>query len=350
MPISTTQRLRNAIGWWRHTTRRRIRYERLKVSRSFRRHGTQPLELQFANQYSTLASAPEIGWFADDVAERSNGAIRIHVVDGWARTSDRDEERSVVRALAAGGSDLAWVGTRVLGTLGSRALDPLQAPLLLADYEVERAACRSDLFDDAFDRFAALGLTGLAVVGGAMRKPFGLTRPLVTADDYNASTIRTHASAVGFATFRALAATPVLLSAVEMGQLRSNRATVTGLDLHTDAIAGWGLQGHVTWNVNLWPRCTTILANRRAFSRLGTEEQSLLRDSARRLVDRAAAELVDGDRRDREACPASVNVIEATPSEIAELRARLEPVYEELRGDPDARGLLAELESLAARG
>ena len=314
------------------------------LRRRVRRTSGRPLVLRLANMYLTRANVPEIEWFAADVLESSGGAVRIKIVDGWTHRRDRDEEASVVAALSRGTVDLGWVGARVFGTLGVTALDPLQAPLLFRDYSAEAAVSAGDLLAGVLEPLGGIGLSGLAVVPGEMRKPFGLTRPLVTHEDYAGAIIRTHASAVATATFRALGATPVVLSAAEMAALAPGR--VDGMDLHVEAIRGWGLEGHLTFDINLWPRFTVLMASSKVFSRLGDAEQRLLRDAAQRASTKGREALARHESSDRAARPPGVEIIRASDRDIAELRERVEPVYDGLRRDPEAGGVLRELEAI----
>jgi TRAP-type C4-dicarboxylate transport system substrate-binding protein len=222
----------------------------------------------------------------------------------------------------------------------------LQAPLLLDDYAAQAAVCSSDLAPEMLEGLERLGLVGLAVMPGANRKPFGFSRPLVAAADYVGAVIRTHESKVGEATFTALGATPHVLSAAEMAATAHEQ--VDGMDLDIAAIAGWGYHGHLTSNVDLWPRTITIVANRRSFDRLGADEQELLRDAAARTGGRAAQALAGQDVRDRETRLPGVTIVDASPDHLSELRERVEPVHAELRRHPETSRIMQALEALVS--
>ena len=296
--------------------------------------------------YASPASDRGVALFADAVDRGSEGAVRVGFVNSWTSDADRHEEQTLILDVARGCADLGWAGARVFGKLGVRSLDALQAPFLIDSYERQLCVCSTELPDEMLEPLAHLGLVGLAVLPGALRKPFGLRRQFTAPSDYVGAVVRTHESTVGDATFRALGATPVALSAKELR--RPDSAGVDGMDLHASAVGGWGYSGHLTWNVNLWPRMLALVANRRVFSRLGGDLQQLLRAAAGRSAQQLTLELIDQERLDRESLPARIKVVESIEDELREFRETVEPVYHDLRSDPETRDFLARLEATLA--
>jgi TRAP-type C4-dicarboxylate transport system substrate-binding protein len=287
--------------------------------------------LSLANQYPGRAGVPELLAFVAEVEARSGGELRVAVVDGGTSPRDRDEERTVLRDLAAGIVDLGWVGSRAVGaTFGLQALDVFQAPLLFERLQDVVAVVSGELASEMLEPLEAAGLTGLAVVAGELRRPFGLTRPLVASSDWRGLVIRTHNSLPGLAAIRALGATPVLRSAAELADVRPG--SIDGLDLDETALRRRGYRGWLTTNVALWPRTVLLAANRNAFARLTGDEQQLLRAAAKRaaavtgegLLASAAAE---------EPLPNHVSCVAAAEEEIAALRRCVDVVHAELAAD-----------------
>ncbi len=304
--------------------------------------------LRLANMYSGTQSIEAVAFFARTVAELSGNEIGIKFVHSWGRDDDPSEELSLLADVAAGRAELGWVGTRAFGKLGVRSLDPLQAPFLITSYEAEAAVCRSQYTQDALEPLTALDLQGIAVLGGELRKPFGITRVLLSASDYAGARIRTHASAVGEETFRALGAVPLLRSRLQMA--RSDPGSFDGMDNHCSAIASWGYSGTLTTNANLWPRTVTLIASCRTWRRLSADEQGALRLAGERAAEFAAAALARQERADLEALQgAPVECVTADAQELAALRERVAPVYASLRRDPLAAAYLGQLETLVGR-
>ena len=298
--------------------------------------------------YATPTAVPEVVHFAASLAELSSGTLAVRFVDAWRPDSDRHEETSTIRDLLRGRADLAWVGARAFGCLGVRSLDPLQAPLLLADYPAVAAALSErDLCAEMMAPLERLGLVGLTLLPGALRKPFSYERALLAASDYERLRFRIHESRVEEAVVRTLGAEVVLLSAREMAG--RPQASADAMFIHAGALRSWGHAGSLVWNVNLWPRVVAIVSTRRTLDRIGAEGQELLRAAAAATL---AAELLalDGqDDRDQALVPKDVAVFHADDAGLLELRARLEPVYDELRLDPDAGRSLQRLEDVVTR-
>jgi TRAP-type C4-dicarboxylate transport system substrate-binding protein len=184
------------------------------------------------------------------------------------------------------------------------------------------------------------------VLPGAQRKPFAFARRLLGPRDYEGAKLRIHESLVAESAYRALGAEAVTLSVKQMASRAD--ALVDGLDVQTEALAGWGLRGSITFNVNLWPRTIAIVASRRTLEWLGKAEREALGVAASRTLVRALDHLTDQEQRDLDALPPTVTAIYADDEQVAALRQRLEPVREELRADPATGPFLERLETIVA--
>jgi TRAP-type C4-dicarboxylate transport system substrate-binding protein len=302
-----------------------------------------PLVLRFANPYRSRP--PELEWFSEDVDRVSAGALRISFVDSWTTADNRHEETATVAAVIRNHADLAWAGTRAFGCFGVRSLDPLQTPFLLEDYAVLDAVCRDHVISAMLEPLTRLGLVGLVVLPGAQRKPFAFTRRLLGPDDYEGAKMRTHESLVAASTYHAVGAEAVTLSARQMAS--GPEALIDGLDIQTEALAGWRLRGSITFNVNLWPRTLALVASQTTYEWLEAAEREILQVAAEATLRRALSRLADQERRDQEALPPSVTPIYAHDDDVIALRERVEPVREELRRNPKTRHVLERLEVLA---
>jgi len=309
------------------------------------RPGRRRVVLRFANAYPSTAGLPGLERFAEAVRVASSGEVRIRFINKWTADDDRHEETTVTRDIIGGKAELGWVGARVLGSVGARAFDCLQAPLLFRTYRDQQLLWQSGVPDALLGRLEQIGLIGLALLPGEMRKPFGFSRRFVEPADFESCVIRTHESTVGEATFRALGARPILLSAAELPLARQQ---CDGMDLHPAAVSGWDYRGYLTVNVNLWPRLTAIVANRRAFDALESDTQQLLSSVARQTTAHALTCLSGQEQRYQRACNEAVVAVTAPADGCAALRQQLEPIYQRLRDDPDTGAFLGKLERLLA--
>lgn len=322
-----------------------VRAKRALTRQHGRASARRPIVLRFANAHATRLR--ELEWFAEDVAQESGGAIAIKFVDRWTTSNNVQEETATVFDISKDRADLCWAGTRAFGCLGVRSLDPLQAPLLLADYPAVAAACRDEVAQAMLEPLGRLDLAGIVVLPGALRKPFAFTRRLLGPRDYEGTKLRIHESVVAEATYHCLGAEAVVLSPRQMS--RNPEARVDGLDIQIEAMPAWRLSGSVTYNVNLWPRTIAIVGSRKTYAWLGAAERELLHAAARRTLDRALKHLDDQEQRDHDAMPTDVNPIIATDEQVAAIRERVEPVYEGLRSHPDTSAYMPRVEAIAAR-
>ena len=114
-----------------------------------------------------------------------------------------------------------------------------------------------------------LGLVGIGILPGPIRRPLGGTRRLAKPDDFRGLTIGTSQSRVADTTMRALGATPRRLPATEHWL-----PGLDGIERQTYGIDGDKLDkkgSHLTTNVNLWPRALVLFAGERAYSALTAE-------------------------------------------------------------------------------
>jgi len=300
--------------------------------------------LIFANPYARAEAAPEIAAFLENVERLAEGRLHLELVSGWTSPRERDSERTVLEDVARGAADLAWAGARSVGAaVGIRSLDPLHAPLLFPDEEaVQRFLTVADV-DRLLAPLREVGVAGLALLPGGMRRPFGITAPLVRPDDWAGKIIRSHGSLPAIASFRALGATPVLRAPAEKGGRQA--VGIDGMDLHLRAVAAWGYAGWLTWNVPLWPRIVLVAANARRLERLSAGERAVLEEAARLATAETAKRL---GPESPDALPESVRLVEASEDDLSLLRRRLRPVYDELRSTREGDETLSYVERLLA--
>jgi TRAP-type C4-dicarboxylate transport system substrate-binding protein len=269
----------------------------------------------------SLTGAPE---FAAAVERVSGGRVRIDIVPA-GRGTEAEFEKGVVEDVRGGKAQLGIGDARVWDTLGVRSFQPLVAPFLVDSLELERRVLESPL----------------ALLPGPLRRPFGLSRPLVRPDDYAGATIGTRPAGLARTALRALGAktkgyVPGLLSGLD------------GTDMDPKSIDYNGWEGALTINVVLWPKPYTIFMNRDAFDALTSEQKEILRDAGREAL---APELDDLVRRGTEAlakacADGALTLVSASAADRAALRKAVQPVYEALESDPDTEKLIDEIREM----
>lgn len=304
----------------------------------------EPRVLRLASQ-----SEPplQLGAFAKQVAELSNGTLSIEFETEW-RLGDADYEVGTLEDVREGKIDMAWVGARAFDTEGVSNFQALVAPLLIDSHELQTKVFEEGIPQEMLEGVEELDLVGIGVLPGPMRKMLGVEQPFVTADDYRGKVVGIQDSAVAEMTFETLGATPHAVPA---------EASLEGLDGYEqqlNSIAGNRYDfdaKHVTSNVNLWPRPLVIMMGEETFGSLSTEQQSVMREAASAAIT-GAIEASQSEEKEGMSilCQRGrVSFIEASDSELAALNDALGPVYTELESDPATKAHIERISSLKSQ-
>lgn len=288
----------------------------------------------------------EMRAYVDTVTRLSHGHLVLQGAASKWHVHQLSAEPDAIKAVADGQATLGLVPARAFDTVGVASFDALDAPLLVDSLAFEtKVLDSSDLTGPMLAGLRPLGLTGLGILPGPMRKPVGLSHELVAPGDYRAARIALSPSVVGQKVLRALGAVGVP-SAFEGAAMTG----VDGLEQQTESVAGnqYDPPGStITANVNLSPRPLVLFANTTALRRLAPADQRILRQAAAMAVDPTtqanAAAAADGTtmlcRR------GNVRFVRATAAQLAALRTALAPVTTELRRD---RTTAAEIDHISA--
>jgi TRAP-type C4-dicarboxylate transport system substrate-binding protein len=301
----------------------------------------EPVVLTFASFTSDIQ--PQLQVFAEEVVRRSDGTLRIDFKPAW-REGDPDAERGTIEDVKAGKVDMAWVGARVFDRFGLRSFQALLAPLLVDSYELEGRVFESAVPTTMLDGVEGLGIVGVGLLPGPMRRLLGVSHPFLQPSDFRGQVVGGAENELAVQTFEALGATLEALPAG--GSLKGLDAT----EQHLGAI--WGNRynknaKYVGANVNFWPRPLVIFAGKGVFASLTPEQQDALREAATAAVPEAlAAARAEDDEAALQLCRRGLTFAVASESELAELRTALEPVYAELTADPETKSNIEAITDL----
>ena len=309
--------------------------------------GGKPAQHVTVLQMANVNGEPDapLQLYADAVARRSGGSLRIDIGRGY-RLGDVQQEKHLIGDVRAGRVQLAWVGARAWDTVGVKGFRAIVAPFLVDSYALEVKVLAGAMSDEMLEGLRALGLVGLAVLPGPMRRIAG-RKPLVKPADFAGLTFGTSASLTAQATIRALGARPMVLPA----QARPTR--IDGLEQQLGSI--WGNQYYrvandLTRNLPLWPRPLVIFMNRRTFESLSPSQQAALRSAAKDpLAASVTAARADDRRSEVGLCAAHVREVAASAAETTALRRSVAPVYAVLERDRQTRSFLRGIASLKRR-
>ena len=301
----------------------------------------QPVVLTLAN---FIGESSELDGFAGEVRRLSAGTMRIDIRSRW-RPGQVDSENGLIGDVGAGKADLGVAGSRAWDSAGVSSFRALSAPLLITSYALQDRVLRSPVTGQMLRGLRPLGLAGIGVLPGPLRKPLGIARPLLRPSDYAGLRIGVQQSLVADATMRALGATPVRFPATR---------AITGLDGIEEQISS--IQGYqydkagryLTANVSLWPRPLVLFANGKTWAALTPAQRRILSQAV--TGDQAAeTNVARGNERGDTAilCRRGLlRVLTASPADLAALRRAVQPVYHQLQRDPQTGRYIRQIEAM----
>jgi TRAP-type C4-dicarboxylate transport system substrate-binding protein len=279
------------------------------------------------------------------VSRLSDGSITLELEGGW-RAQDIDYDRGTVADVRAGKVDLAKVAVRSFDELGVDDFHAVTAPLLVDRLALERKLLASRLPNKMLPAIHRLGIEGLAMLPGGLRRPFGLTRRLLKPSDYRGAVLGTSPSLLSARTFRALGATPREYLPRELPPFVFDGAE---LDLITIGRDAYDIEGSsVAANVALWPKAFSVVANRMMLTKLTAAQRDILRKAGREALGAAIARLRNKDRVEAGILcrRGRVTFVTATSPQLAALHAAIRPVYAQLELNPQTGSFIREVEAM----
>jgi TRAP-type C4-dicarboxylate transport system substrate-binding protein len=312
-----------------------------KAGNSQPRH---PVVLTLANSNGNTG---ELDGFTGNVWRLSGGTMRIDIKYRW-RHGQVEPETGLIGDVKAGNADLGVVGSRAWDSVGVTSFRALGTPLLIDSYALQDRVLRSPMIGQMLPGLRPLGLAGIGVLPGPLRKPLGITRPLLIPADYAGLKIGVQQSLIADATMRALGATPVWFPV---------QAPITGfggVEQQISSIEGnqYDRAGkYLTANVNLWPRPLVLFANGKTWAALTPTQRRILTQA---VTDDLAAEtnVVRGNERTDTAILCRSGLLRfliASPADLAALRRAVQPVYAQLERDPQTRRYISQIEAMRQR-
>jgi TRAP-type C4-dicarboxylate transport system substrate-binding protein len=284
----------------------------------------------------------ELEPFAAAVARLSGQTLRIEFKNNW-RLGDPSYESGVIADVRAGKAALGWAGSRAFDSVGVRAFDALHAPLLIDSYPLEQRVLQSPLVSAMLAALTPVGVIGLGILPGPMRKPLGVA-PLVRPVDYRGKTLAVSRSAVAELTLRTLGASTKALAP------GGSIAGLDGVEQQVATIYGnrYDKVGrYLTSNVNLWPRPLVLFINQHTFAALDQTQRDALQAAAQSALPATLA-FQQGDEKEAAAnlCRSGLRFVSASGTELASLRRAVQPVYAHLERDPQTKAAINQIQAI----
>jgi TRAP-type C4-dicarboxylate transport system substrate-binding protein len=316
-------------------------------SESDRAGGEQPAAPP-AGRATTLTlanvnSEPEVlQVFADKVKDLSGGTLRIRFDNNWGQGRRGNAEVNLIRDVQAGKADLGWAGSRAFDLVGDRTFGPLHAPMMLDSYALELKVLQDEgVVRPMLKSLDGLGLDGVGVLPGPLRRPLA-TRRLVAPADWSGMRIGHAGGEQIERSLRALGARPRII--VSSGEFTG----FDGVESHVTSIAGNGYHHeapHLTGNVILWPRPLVLFAG----DGVTRAQLGVLRRAARAAAPAVVDDLRDSDEeRLGVICRQNLKLSFASGRALAQMWQAFRPVYASLERDAATRATLSRIERIAS--
>jgi TRAP-type C4-dicarboxylate transport system substrate-binding protein len=283
--------------------------------------------------------------FIDEVTKVSGGALALEQGEQFERGS-AESEVNAIKALQAGGADLAVIPVRAFGLVGMRSFDALIAPMEINSMSLQQQVLNSDIATDMVSGVDSLGLKGIGILPGPMRLAAGITRPLRAPKDFSGARIAFSASAVAERSLRTLDAIPV-----KSGFESADMSGYDGLEQQIQSIAGNRYDDDVKWitaNVQLWPRPLAVVANADSYASLSDAQRTWLAKAIHNAIPSMAALQRNTEELGALCRRGKAQTIQASSTQTEQLRDGFAPVYRWLRGNASTARYLDQIDALKA--
>ncbi len=300
------------------------------------------LKLAYIDENADLD--PAVDGFIAEVAAESRGALTIRFV-GDCCGRENDAQRRAVAGVAKDRWDLGWVPTRDLADMGAPTIGALTAPRLVDSYAAEAAVLGSDIPAELLPGLGQLGVRGLAIEPGTLRRPISAGRPLREPKDWTGRTFWTYRSAVSASTIAALGAkvsqvgNDVRDTGFEDGTITAAENSVvwqTASDHVPNAV--------VTINLALWPRTSALFASPRL--QLSKDERRWLLRAASTVAKRTAAPKELDASSVNEFCVRGYRLATASPQQLRAVDRAIAPVIAKLERAAATKAVMDRIRAL----
>lgn len=302
--------------------------------------------LVLAHPEDDLRGDPAVQWFIDEVAEVSGGQLEIEVAKSCCGAA-ADRQSILIDGVASGEFDLGWLPVRGLGDLGLTDFEALESPLLIDRYAAQRAVLDSTIPAELLPSLDTLGVTGVALEPGMLRRPISNDLVLRNPADFEGLSFWAARSSLSAAALTALGATPNRVSdnqrdraiaEEEIGAVENSLFWQMSTEKLPDPV--------ITRNVAFWPEISAIVANPDTHAELSDVQTAWLQKAALTVSMRSMDVAAVDAAAVADYCAGGGRLSVVTPDERANWETALEPVYADLESDPDTAALLDTIRGL----
>ncbi|WP_296936337.1 TRAP transporter substrate-binding protein [uncultured Marinobacter sp.] len=281
-------------------------------------------------------------YFAEELEAAAPGEFNVQFYPNHQLGNDT----AMLQAMQFGTMDAGVITGTQVGTLES-AFQLNDLPFLYANNQQAHKVLDGEVGQTLLEKLDAKGIVGLGFPEAGFRHTINNERPIRTPEDFNGVKLRVQPSDLFIASFRAIGANPVpmawsdVFTAVQQG-------TVDGLEIPLPVIYA-NKYPEVTDYLSLTSHTYNALAllmSKQTFNKLSPETQELVREAAKKAIDRQRETVAsnNGNVLDQiKAAGMTVNEVD----DVEAFRSKVANVYDEYRSKIGADILDKALEQVA---
>lgn len=289
--------------------------------------------------------------FADEVDKASDGKIKVTPVPSASGGNDV----TLLDDVSGGTIEMAGVSSAVWDSKGVNVFQPLQAPFLITNYALDEQVLGGEIGQGMLDSEAGpakLGLVGLGILEGGLRKPVGRTAAFTSPADFAGKKFRAPSSKIMTSTLEALGAVPTPMALPDvLPSLQSG--AIDGLEANYGLIVTQKFNEaakYVTANVTLWPFPAVVVINKAQWDKLSEDQQKILSDAGKNLAGNSikvfTAPAPDATDFVKVLCDAGMVFAAASAEDAAALAAKAQPAVDELAANAETKDFLKQIQDL----
>lgn len=288
--------------------------------------------------------------FAKDVAARSKGSLKIETLPNYP-----GGDAGLLNDVRGNVVPMASVSASQWDTFGVKAFQALQAPFLITNYPLDGQVLGGSIGKKMLaspSGPAKLGLVGLAIHEGGLRKPLGAKSPLAKPADFKGKKLRAPPSNVLAVGMRSLGADPTPLAVGEVFQALQS-GTVDGMEANLGLIQTnkyYEVAKYLTANVNLWPFPTVLAINKSAWDKLSKDQQGILKAAAAKLPAESINVFLKPAPGSPDftklLCGEGMTFVTASKADLAALTKAASSAYKSLSKDKEVAGYITQIQAL----
>ena len=240
------------------------------------RHAVTVIRLQMPDEGN-----PDGLYFAQDVARRSHGTVKVVVDSGAYPSTVPANEARLVAALRAGQVGFSYQPARDFAAAGVPGFQALDAPFLVTTIRASELLASSPLASAMLSQLSSLGLVGIGLIPTEPRQILS-TQPLIAPSAFNGIRLRITDNPETAALVTAIGARPVQRESASQvrGLLRSG--SLTGVETSPEYILANSYNADTSYLTSyaVIPKFETIVATQAAWRALTAAQRAAIRQAA----------------------------------------------------------------------